>query len=131
MTVHVLFLCPHAAGKSILAATYFRAAAARIGLDATAAVAGPEPEADLGPRVRQTLHEQGFVERWQPRLVSEQDTARADTIINIGCDRSMIPTTKPVVDWDVPLLTEDFQGSVTAIHELAENLARNLHEHAP
>lgn len=127
MTIHVLFLCPHAAGKSVLAATYFRAAAARIGLDARADVAGPEPENDLGPRVRQTLHDQGFVEAWHPRLVAEQDTARADMIINIGCDRSAIPTNKPVIEWDVPLLTEDFQGSVNAVHELAENLARDLH----
>ncbi|MGI8658830.1 MAG: hypothetical protein ACR2K4_08735 [Candidatus Limnocylindria bacterium] len=33
MTTTVLFLCPHAAGKSLLAATYFRAAAVRSGLD--------------------------------------------------------------------------------------------------
>jgi hypothetical protein len=32
MTVRVLFLCPHSAGKSVLAATYFTAAAARTAL---------------------------------------------------------------------------------------------------
>jgi protein-tyrosine-phosphatase len=126
MTIKVLFLCPHAAGKSILAATYFRAAAARLGLDATADVAGPEPEPDLGPRVRKSLHDQGFVEQWQPRLVTAHDTARADTIINIGCDRSMIPTDKTVLEWDVPLLTDDFTGSMAAIHQLAESFALDL-----
>jgi protein-tyrosine-phosphatase len=126
MTIKVLFLCPHAAGKSILAATYFRAAAARLGLDATADVAGPEPEHDLGPRVRQALRDQGFVEKWQPRLVTEHDTAHADTIINIGCDRSMIPTDNTVIEWDVPLLTDDFSGSMEAIHQLAESLAAHL-----
>jgi Low molecular weight phosphotyrosine protein phosphatase len=126
MTISVLFLCPHAAGKSILAATYFRAAAARLGLDATADVAGPEPEHDLGPRVRQALRDQGFVEHWQPRLLTEHDTAHADTIINIGCDRSMIPTENTVIEWDVPLLTDDFPGSMAAIHQLAESLAADL-----
>ncbi len=130
MTIHVLFLCPHAAGKSVLAATYFTAAAARVGLDSTADVAGPEPEHELGPRVRQALHDQGFVERWQPRLVNEQDTATADIIVNVGCDRSAIPTDKTIIEWDVPLLTDDFQRSMTAIHELAENLALDLQARA-
>jgi protein-tyrosine-phosphatase len=126
MTVRVLFLCPHAAGKSVLAATYFRAAAARIGVDATADVAGPEPENELGPRVRQALRAQGFVEHWQPRQVNEQDAATADIIVNIGCDRSMIPTIKPVIDWEVPLLVDDFSGSMAAIYQLAESLAASL-----
>ena len=126
MTINVLFLCPHAAGKSVLAATYFRAAAARIGLDATVDVAGPEPENDLGPRVRQALDDQGFIEHWVPRLVSAQDAARADRIVNIGCDRSVIPTDKTMTEWDVPLLTDDFSGSMAAIHELAEALAQSL-----
>ena len=130
MTTRVLFLCPHAAGKSVLAATYFTAAAARLGLDATADVAGPEPEADLGPRVRQALRDQGFIERWHPRLVNQHDVGAADTIINIGCDRSAIPTDKTVIEWDVPLLTDDFAGSMAALHALVEDLARTLHERA-
>jgi hypothetical protein len=66
------------------------------------------------------------MERWKPRLVSADDTASADTIVNIGCDRSSIPTEKTVIEWDVPLLTEDFAGSTSALHELAESLARTL-----
>ncbi len=132
MTVRLLFLCPHAAGKSVLAATYFAAASARLGLDATADVAGPEPESDLQPRVRQALHDQGFVERWHPRLVRDHDTESADIIVSIGCDRSAIPTDKPLLEWDVPLLVDDFQGSMTAIHKLAESLAVQLaHENDP
>ena len=126
MTVTVLFLCPHAAGKSILAATYFQAAAARLGLDAVAAVAGPEPENELGPRVRKALHDQGFVERWTPRLVTPDDTACADVIVNIGCELSTIPTHQPMIEWDVPLLTDDFQGSMTAIYDHAESLVLRL-----
>jgi protein-tyrosine-phosphatase len=128
MTVNVLFLCPHAAGKSILAATYFSAAAARIGLDATAHVAGPEPDSELDPRVRRALQDQGFLEQWTPRLVQQHEADAADTIINIGCDRDSIPTTKAVTDWDVPLLTDDFSASIAALHQLAESLARSLSE---
>ena len=123
---NVLFLCPHAAGKSILAATYFQSAAARIGLAATATVAGPEPEPDLGPQVRQALHAQGFIEQWAPRLVTPADTAEADVIVNIGCEPAAIPTAKTTLEWDVPLLTNDFEGSMAALHTLAEALAHNL-----
>ncbi len=126
MTIQVLFLCPHSAGKSVLAATYFTAAAARIGLSATAEVAGPEPDDDLGLNVRDALRGQGFVEGWRPKLLSPQDVAGADLIVNIGCDPSTIATDSPVVEWDVPLLDDDFQGAMTAIHDLAESLARHL-----
>ncbi len=44
MTTSVLFMCPHAAGKSVIAATYFQEAVARLGLDATARVAGTDPD---------------------------------------------------------------------------------------
>lgn len=126
MTIQVLFLCPHSAGKSVLAATYFTAAAARIGLSATADVAGPEPDDDLGPNVRNALHDQGFVEGWRPKLLGPQDVAHADLVVNIGCDRSAVVTDNPVIEWDVPLIDDDFQGAMTAIHELAESLARDL-----
>ena len=126
MTITVLFLCPHAAGKSVLAATYFQSAAARIGLDAVATIAGPEPDDDLPPRLRESLRDQGLVERWTPRLVTAQDTAVADVIVNIGCATSSIPTDKVMIEWDVPFLSEDFQGSMTALHDLAESLAHGL-----
>ena len=126
MTTRILFLCPHSAGKSVLAATYFTAAAARIGLDAIADVAGPEPDDDLGPNVRRALRAQGFVEGWQPKLLSAQDVANADAIVNIGCDPSALPTGTRVIQWDVPLLDDDFQGAMTTIHSFAESLARDL-----
>lgn len=68
------------------------------------------------------------IEHRKPRLVSAHDTASADTIVNIGCDRSAIPTDKTVIEWDVPLLTQDFAGATAAIHELAESLALMLAE---
>jgi hypothetical protein len=58
MTINVLFLCPHAAGKSVLAATYFSAAAARIGLDAIANVAAPNQNLT-------SVH--GYARHWRTR----------------------------------------------------------------
>lgn len=122
----VLFLCPHSAGKSLLAATYFRAAAARSGLDVSVDVAGPEPDAVNMPGVVDALEAQGFTIGWQPRLVAAADTADADVIVSVGCDLDSLPTGQGVTEWDVPMLSEDFAGSMRTIHAKAEALAADL-----
>jgi protein-tyrosine-phosphatase len=126
MTTRVLFLCPHAAGKSLLAATYFRAAAARAGLDVAIAVAGPEPDdVNMAP-VEAELESQGFRIGWQPKLVADIDVEAADIVVSIGCDHASIPGTPDITEWDVPTLSDDFAGSVRAIHTRAEALAAGL-----
>lgn len=125
MTIHVLFLCPHSAGKSVFAATYFRAAAARLGVDAIADVAGTDPDDDIMPDVKAAIEAQGFVITDAPRLVSASDTERADIIVSIGCDRSEM-LRNDVVEWEVPMLSDDFAGSMNAIFERSEALARTL-----
>ncbi len=126
MTTTVLFLCPHAAGKSILGATYLRAAGARLGVDVTVTTAGTDPDAEVMPIVRSALTTQGFVVDMQPRLVNQVDTADADIIISIGCEHTEVPTDKSIIEWNVPLLSEDFSGAVQVIHTKAEQFARTL-----
>ncbi|HUG85674.1 MAG TPA: hypothetical protein VMM13_14005, partial [Euzebya sp.] len=74
MTTRVLFMCPHAAGKSLLAATYVRAAARRAALDVTIAVAGPDPDAHNMPGVVAALRSQGYTIDWHPRRITPDDT---------------------------------------------------------
>jgi protein-tyrosine-phosphatase len=119
-------MCPHAAGKSVIAATYFRQAAAKLGLDATARVAGTDPDEAVMDNVRQALKGQGFAIEFQPSLVTSADTAAADLIVSIGCDLAEIPTDKRIVEWDVPMLSEDLHGSMAAIHDRVEALAAEL-----
>ena len=38
----------------------------------------------------------------------------------------MVPTDKTIVEWDVPLLSVDFQATMAAIHQHAELLAHDL-----
>ncbi|MEM9132827.1 MAG: hypothetical protein AAF962_06280 [Actinomycetota bacterium] len=131
MTTNVLFLCPHSAGKSLAAATYLRSAAARAGIDVDIAVAGTDPDAVNMPTVVDALSAQGFRIDWQPRLVTEADTAAADHVVSIGCDHDAVPTTSPIVEWDVPLISIDLLGSLDAIHHRCEELATRLAEQAP
>lgn len=125
MTTSVLFLCPHSAGKSVLAATYFRAAAARLGIDAVAAVAGTDPDEGVMPNVRTAIEAQGFSVTDAPRKVSPTDVERADIVISIGCDHGDVPA-GTLVEWDVPLLSDDLHASMNAIHHHAETLAASL-----
>lgn len=122
----VLFLCPHAAGKSLAGATYFRAAAERLGLEAEIDVAGPEPDERNIPAVVEALEADGHAIAWQPRRVAGSDAERADVIVSIGCKRDSIPTDLPILEWEVPLLSEDLPGSLRAIREHAEELAVRL-----
>lgn len=126
MTTNVLFICPHAAGKSLLAATYFRAAAARRGLDVSIDLAGPDPDAVNMANVQASLEAQGFVIGWNPRLIDASDTDAADLIVSVGCPRSVIPGEHDVRMWEVPQLSDNFAGSVSAIHAHAEALAAEL-----
>lgn len=126
MTTNVLFTCPHAAGKSLFAATYFRAAASRAGIDVVIAIAGPEPDPHNMTNVQAALEAQGHIISWHPKLVEEADTDAADIIISVGCDHADIPTDKQITDWNAPLLSEDFSASMNAIHAHAEALANQL-----
>ena len=118
---------PARRGKSILAATYFQSAAARISLDAVAAVAGPEPERVISyhASARRSVTKDSPNDG-HPNPVTPAAAAGADVIVNIGCEPSVLPTDKPMIEWDVPLLADDFQGSTAAIHDLAKSLARSL-----
>lgn len=123
---NVLFLCPHSAGKSLAAATYLRAAAARAGVGVTIAVAGTEPDAVNMPTVVEALSAQGYRIDWEPRLVTEAATEAADHVISIGCDHAAIPSAAPITEWDVPLISADLLGALEAIHQRCEDLARRL-----
>ncbi len=126
MTTNVLFMCPHAAGKSVIAATYFQEAATRLGLDAIARVAGTDPDEAVMDTVRAALEGFGCVIEVRPGLVTSEDTNAADLIVSIGCDLGDVPTDKPIIEWDVPMLSDDLPGSMSAIHEHVEALATEL-----
>jgi len=126
MTTSVLFMCPHAAANSLASATYFRAAAARLGLDVSVEVAGPEPDEVPMPAMAAALEAQGFSIGWQPRKVTEADTATADIMVSVGCDHAAIPTDKHIREWDAPLPSQDLPGCLAAVHAQAEALAAEL-----
>ncbi len=131
MTTNVLFLCDHSAGKSLLAATYFRAAAARAGLDVAIDIAGPDPDEQPMPNVVAALESQGHTVSWNPRRVTEEDLSNADEVVSIGCSLDDLPLdcrTSPIIEWDVPMLSQDFDGAVRSIFAAAESFAASFEQ---
>ena len=56
----VLFLCPHNAAKSVIAAAYWNRVAAARGLDIAADSAGTEPSPAVSPAVVEALAAEGL-----------------------------------------------------------------------
>jgi arsenate reductase len=114
----ILFLCPHNAAKSVLAAAYFDTMAVKRGLPFRADSAGTEPNEQPSPAVVAALQADGIdVAGHQPRLVTVEDLATAYRVISLGCDVESIVTSSVQVDrWDdVPPASRDLAASREAI----------------
>jgi len=124
--IKMLFMCPHSAGKSLAAATYFRSAAHRAGLAVEIAIAGPDPDDVVMPTVAAALSAEGFSVDWSPRLVQAHDLLGAATVVSIGCNADVLPAQVEMIDWDVPSPSADLAGCLQAIHSRCETLARGM-----
>ena len=83
----ILFLCPHNAAKSVLAAAYFDQLARDRGLDYRAASAGTSPDAAPSPAVVALLRDEGIdVAGHRPRRLTTEDLTSAQRVISLGCD---------------------------------------------
>src|SRR5829696_7805480 len=83
----ILFLCPHNAAKSIIAAAYFDQLVQNHGLPYRAASAGTSPDAVPSPAVVAMLRDEGLdVAGYRPRRVTTKDLTGAHRVISLGCD---------------------------------------------
>ena len=115
----ILFVCQHGGAKSVIAASYFNAA----GLPVTATAAAAEDPYDAVPAPAvDLLARDGFdVSGFKPRQIDERDLERAQRIIAIGCD------VEGAERWDdVPMVSEDPEGSAAAIRRHVDELVKEL-----
>jgi arsenate reductase len=127
--VSVLFMCPHGAGKSVLAAAYFLRLAKERGLNVRVDAAGTEPDPAVGPAVASHLTKNGYtVPVTKPRRVTPADLAKADVAVSLGCDlRGLPPPRGTLLKWDdVPGPGEDLTGADRAIRQHVEALVDEL-----
>src|SRR5688500_17851364 len=86
MSRKLLFLCPHAAAKSVIAAAYASQLADKYDLDVRIDASGTEPDEQVSPAVVALLAAEGIdVSGHQPRRVTDDELAAADRIISLGC----------------------------------------------
>jgi arsenate reductase len=120
MTETVLFLCPHGAAKSVLAAALFQRLADARGLPLQPDCAGTEPDPELAPRVAALLAREGLaapVER--PQMVTEAMLEGAAWVISLGCARDELPgAPRRWEQWDdVPPPSQDLAGAYARIQQ--------------
>jgi arsenate reductase (thioredoxin) len=125
----ILFLCPHNAAKSVLAAAYFDQLAREHRLDYRAASAGTSPDAAPSPAVVAMLRDEGIdVAGHQPRHVTTEDLTSAHRVISLGCHWDDTDGGGVRVDrWDdLPPAGQDLGASRAAIKRHLNALVNDL-----
>ncbi len=129
MTATILFVCPHGAAKSVMAAAYFQQLADQHQLDYQALCAGTEPDAVVAPRVADLLRSEGIAFSTQPpRKPSADELESAERIISLGCtDTELGVAADRVEHWDdVPAPSQNFTGSRDAIFAHIQSLIGSI-----
>jgi arsenate reductase len=130
----VLFLCPHAAAKSVLAAAEFDRLAAVRGLRLRADAAGTDPDPTTNPAVVAALAADGIdASGHRPRRVTTQELTGAWRVVSLGCDLDDVaPATLRVERWDdVPPVSAGLPAARAAIRARVERLVDELAAGAP
>jgi arsenate reductase len=125
----IVFVCPHNAAKSVIAAAYFQDLADRQGLSSHAISAGTEPSPAVVPAVVEVLRRDGIdVAGYQPRRVTQEELGTAARVVSLGCDlHDFTLATVPVEHWnDMPPPSKDLDAACTAIRARVERLVMDL-----
>jgi protein-tyrosine-phosphatase len=122
-----LFLCPHNAAKSVIAATEFNRLVEQMGW--TADTAGTEPDEVVSPVVAKMLLAEGVdVSQHKPRRVTAADLENASLIISMGCTPDELGVDSSRVEqWnDIPPVSENPDGAREVIRAHVAKLSERL-----
>ena len=114
----ILFLCPHNAAKSVIAAAYFERLSAERCPTLRATSAGTDPDPGISPGVAGALLAEGIdVRAHRPRRVTAEELARASRVVSLGCELGDIAPPGLVIErWDdVPSPSADLTGARAVI----------------
>ena len=125
MSERIVFLCPHGAAKSVIAAAYCQQLADQWGVSLHATSAGTEPDAEVPPAVVALLRAEGIdVADDRPRRVTMEELATAHRIVTLGCDLGDLERPGMVIErWDdVPSPSQNLPGARDRIRDHVEHL---------
>jgi len=112
----VLFLCPHNAAKTVVAAAYWNRWAAERAIPIRATSAGTEPSPAVSPAVVAALQSEGIdVAGHVPRRATEAELTGAWRVVSMGCAADELPAVAAERWDDVPAKSEDLPASLAAI----------------
>jgi arsenate reductase (thioredoxin) len=137
MIYRVVFLCPHGAAKSILAASYCQRLADQQSVPLHAIAAGTDPDVEVSPAVVELLRAEGIeVAGQRPRQATHEELATASLIISLGCDLGELVTPgMPIERWDdVPPPTQNLLLARDQIRTHVEQLIttfKHASQHSP
>ena len=129
----ILFLCPHNAAKSVLAAAYCQHLSAQYGLEVQVTSAGTEPDAAASPDVVALLRTEGLdVAHHRPRGVTREEFGAAFRVISLGCDVSHLAPPATLVEYwdDVPSPSQHLALARDVIYTHVERLVEELKQDA-
>lgn len=133
-TKKILFICPHGAAKSVIAAADCRQQAAHRGLRIDATSAGTEPDAAVPLPVVAALRAEGIdVSAYRPRQVTREELSAAGHIVALGCDLDGLAPAGTIVErWDdIPPVSEEIDRARAAIRShviaLLDSMERPWH----
>ena len=129
MSNRIVFLCPHGAAKSVIAAAYCQQLADQWGVPLHATSAGTEPDVEVAPAVVTLLGAEGIdVADHRPRRVTAEELATAWRIISLGCDLGDLAHPEMEIErWDdVPPPSQNLLGARDRIRDHVEQLVLAL-----
>ena len=125
----IVFVCPHNAAKSVIAAAYFQRRADQVGLALRAVSAGTDPSPTVSAAVVEVLRKEGIdVAGYQPRCVTQQELEAAVRVVSLGCELGAFVLTAVAVEaWDdVPPPSQNLSAACGAIRERVGRLVTEL-----
>jgi len=129
MSYQIVFLCPHGAAKSVIAAAYCQQLADQQNVPLRATCAGTEPDAEVSPAVVALLRLEGIdIAGQRPRRVTHEELATARRIISLGCDLGDLARPGMVIEhWDdVPPPSQNLLLARDQIRAHVEQLVATL-----
>jgi protein-tyrosine-phosphatase len=125
----ILFLCPHGAAKSVMAAAYAQHFATQYDLDLQITSAGTEPDPEVAPAVAALLQSEGIdVSAQIPRRLTQADIDSATWIISLGCELDdFVSEAASITSWhDVPPPSQALMVARDLIYARTEQFIRDL-----
>lgn len=129
MTKTILFLCPHAAAKSVIAAAYCQKLADQLDLELNIDSAGTEPDAKVAPAVVELLRAEGIdVASHVPRRVTHEELESVTHVVSLGCDLSALALSQKIIEYwdDVPSPSEDLMQARDMIYAHVEQFVAEV-----